>query len=285
MSRASCLCGSVAWEIEGPFELMTHCHCSRCRKSHGTAFATYVGGPAGGFRLQGEELVARYESSRSMTRRFCGRCGSMVPFEALQESVFVPAGNFMDDPGVRPVGHIFAASIPPWLEIRDTLPRFDAYPPGVGRPVVPDRPPVDPPGWPRGSCACGEVAFYVEKPFQRWWNCHCSRCRKARSAAYAANLFTAADGIRFTRGEHLMAGYKVPDAKHFMQVFCRTCGSPMPRLDRERNFAIVPLGAMDDDPGIRAEAHIFTGSMAPWYTIDDDVPRYAEYPPRDQAKP
>jgi len=45
MTRASCLCGDVVWELDGPFELMSHCHCSRCRKAHGAAFATYVAAP------------------------------------------------------------------------------------------------------------------------------------------------------------------------------------------------------------------------------------------------
>ena len=49
MARGSCLCGGVAWEADGPFDLMSHCHCSICRKAHGAAFATYVAVPAAGF--------------------------------------------------------------------------------------------------------------------------------------------------------------------------------------------------------------------------------------------
>lgn len=37
----------------------------------------------------------------------------------------------------------------------------------------------------RGSCLCGEVAFEVEGPFDRFLNCHCSRCRKATGTAHA----------------------------------------------------------------------------------------------------
>ena len=113
----------------------------------------------------------------------------------------------------------------------------------------------------------------------RWWLCHCSRCRKARGAAYASNLFTTADGVRFAKGEDLLASYKVPDAKYFMQVFCRRCGSPMPRIDPSRNYAIVPTGSLDDDPGFRPQAHIYVDSKAPWDVITDDVPQHAEYPP------
>jgi hypothetical protein len=49
MIKGSCLCGGVKFEIrvsKGPFEL---CHCNRCRKVTGSAFAA-------GFRVRGEDL-------------------------------------------------------------------------------------------------------------------------------------------------------------------------------------------------------------------------------------
>jgi hypothetical protein len=279
MSRASCLCGDVAWEIDGPFELASHCHCSRCRKTHGTAFATYVAGAADRFRLRGGERVGRWESSPGFVRCFCTRCGSVVPGDPFDGRMFVPAGNFDDDPGARALAHIFVASKAPWQEIADGLPRFDAYPDGIDAPVLPDRPPLDPPGRPRGSCLCGEVTYIVEGVPLRAHYCHCGRCRKARSAAHATSLFTGVDGLRFTRGEAQLASYKIPEARTFTQVFCRTCGSLMPRIDRDRNLAIVPMGGLDDDLGIRPQSHIFVASKAPWYEITDRLPQHAEYPP------
>lgn len=40
MYQGACLCGEVAIEINGPISSIIHCHCSLCRKSSGTAFAT-----------------------------------------------------------------------------------------------------------------------------------------------------------------------------------------------------------------------------------------------------
>jgi hypothetical protein len=278
MSRGTCLCGDVAWELDGPIELMSHCHCTRCRKTHGVAFATYVAGRAAGFRLQGSDRVRRWESSPGFFRCFCARCGSVVPGDAFDGQVFVPAGNFIDDPGARPLAHIFVKSKAPWFEIRDSLPCFDAYPPGFDAPVLPDPSPVDPPGGLRGSCLCGAIGFVVDGEPLRVHNCHCSRCRKARSAAHASNLFTSCDAVRFTRGADERVTYKLPGAQRFGQVFCRTCGSIMPRLDVDRGIAVIAMGALDDDPGVRPESHIFVDSKAPWYEIADDLPRYAEYP-------
>jgi hypothetical protein len=279
--RGSCLCGDVAWETTGPLEFMSHCHCSRCRKSHGSAFATYVVVTPDAFRLvRGGERIARYESSPGLSRPFCSRCGSPVADgEASQGLVGVPAGPLDDDPGVRPLAHIFASSKAPWFEIAGDLPRFDGFPPGFNAPQLPELAPRDAAtGRARGSCLCGAVAYVIEGDPFRSWNCHCSRCRKARGAAYASNLFAAADDVRFTRGEDHLVTFKLPEARYFTQTFCRSCGSPMPRIARERGFAIVPMGSLDDDPGMPPSRHIFAASKAPWYDIPDQLPQDPEFP-------
>jgi hypothetical protein len=121
-------------------------------------------------RLHGKEQVANWESTPGFFRAFCTRCGSVVPGEPYGELAFAPVGNFIDDPGGRPIAHIFAASKAPCFEIGDALPRFDAYPPGIDAPVLPDRLPLDPPGGTRGSCVCGAVAYVVESEPWRAFN-------------------------------------------------------------------------------------------------------------------
>jgi len=281
--HGSCLCGDVAWEITGPFEFMSHCHCSRCRKAHGTAFSSEVMCNAADFRFtRGGHRITRYESSPSLSRAFCGRCGSPVPDDTKpwEGKLFIPAGVLDDDPGIRPMGHIFVGSKAPWYDIPPGLPTWEAYPPGVDTAVLPDIPPrTAATGKPRGSCLCGGVTFVVEGEPLRVQNCHCQRCRKARGAAHASNLFTSFDGVRITAGEELLESYKVPEARFFSSVFCRRCGSKLPRFDRERNIALVPMGALDDDPGVRPERHIFVDSRAPWFDINDDLPQYPGPPP------
>src|SRR5262245_32229834 len=80
MPAGECLCGDVAWEVDGPFKWMAHCHWTMCRKSHGTAYATFVTFPAESFRwTRGEASIKRWESTPGFTRDFCGRCGSKLP--------------------------------------------------------------------------------------------------------------------------------------------------------------------------------------------------------------
>jgi hypothetical protein len=234
--------------------------------------------PADGFRLlRGAEQVVAFASSKAVTRQFCRRCGSALPeADDGDGQIVLPVGPCDGDPGVRSVAHIFVASKAPWYEIRDDLPRFDTFPPGIDAPIVPDRRREEPRGPTRGSCLCGAVGFTVEGEVKRCTNCHCGRCRKARAAAHASNLFVGEDGLRFTRGAERLVQYKVPGARYYTQVFCRDCGGKLPRLDSERKLAVVPMGSLDDDPGARPTAHIYVGSKAPWYEIPDALPRHAE---------
>ncbi len=281
MIRGSCLCGTVHWEIHGPVDHMSHCHCSICRKAHGAPFATYLSVQLDDYRLAvGVETVRHYESSPGFSRSFCATCGSVVPMAVGDGRVAVPAGCLDDDPGIRPGMHIFTASKAPWHAITDTLPRYDTYPSNS------DLAEVAPPaggsatsGILHGSCLCGGVAFEINEPFKVVHNCHCSRCRKARAAAHTTNGFVSIDGLRFLRGEDLLIRYKVPEANSFAQTFCRVCGAGMPSLPREAGNVAIPLGALDDDPGRGAEDHIFTGFKAPWYEITGDLPQFDEMPP------
>src|SRR5579862_5045492 len=129
-----------------------------------------------------------------------------------------------------------------------------------------------------GSCLCGAVAFEFGAAIE-FRNCHCSRCRKARGTACAANLYVRPAEFRWLRGEDQLVDYRLPSAERFGNAFCRTCGSPMPRHVPARDFFVVPAGALDGDPGVRPSYHIFAGSRAPWHEITDALPQWAEYPP------
>ena len=132
MIRGSCLCARVRYEISGALEEMHHCHCSRCRKAHGAAFSSFARVSKDNFRfVSGEPIVQDFRSSAEVQRSFCRVCGSSLLFrhDALPDAIWVAAGTFDDDPGMRPEAHIFVASRAPWHAIADALPQFDEYPP------------------------------------------------------------------------------------------------------------------------------------------------------------
>lgn len=128
MIRGSCLCGSVRYEIRGPLGPVTHCHCSQCRKIHGAAFGTYARVDRADFTLtSGESDIRSYPSSPGVLRTFCRQCGSTLQFlrESRPDSFSLAIGTLDDDPGVRPLHHIFVASKAPWFDITDGLPQFE----------------------------------------------------------------------------------------------------------------------------------------------------------------
>jgi len=132
MLKGSCLRDAVRYAVDGAIEEMHHRHCSRCRKSHGAAFSTFGRVPTAAFRVTRDaDAIRRYRSSAQVERAFCEACGSNLTFrfDPLPDAVWVAIGTLDDDPGLRPQGHIFAASIAPWHAITDTLPQYDEYPP------------------------------------------------------------------------------------------------------------------------------------------------------------
>jgi len=132
MLRGSCLCGAVTYALDGAPLLMENCHCSMCRKAHGSAYTTFLKIARKDFRFtQGEDFVARYRSSAGVTRSFCRECGGRLLFDWDQatEHLWLAAGGLDDDPGITPSMHIFVRSKADWDQIDDDLPQYEAYPP------------------------------------------------------------------------------------------------------------------------------------------------------------
>ena len=127
-----CLCGGIRYEIEGPVGPLLFCHCSMCRKAHGTAFRSRLAVPKAAFRfVSGEALLERYRSSGDTVRSFCRACGSPLVnlWDGDPERYGLALGTLDDDPGVRPACRVFVGSKAPWFEITDPLPQFEAFAP------------------------------------------------------------------------------------------------------------------------------------------------------------
>lgn len=129
--NGSCTCGTVRYEVAGPFEVVGNCHCSICRKSHGAAFATWGIIQPHQFRwVAGEDCVQHYESSPGKTRCFCRKCGSPLAGAHAGGIGEVVMGTVDGDPGCRPREHIFVGSKAAWHDITDPLPQHEEWPPG-----------------------------------------------------------------------------------------------------------------------------------------------------------
>lgn len=129
-----------------------------------------------------------------------------------------------------------------------------------------------------GSCLCGAVRYEVTGDPQRFYHCHCLRCRKASGTGHATNLMISNAQLVFTQGEHLLKRYKVPEAKRFSRQFCSECGSVVARMVPEFGSVVVPAGSLDSEAPIQPQARIFWDSRAEWSCDDSPLPRHAEYP-------
>ncbi len=258
---------------------MTHCHCSMCRKIHGSLFATYYNSSELIFTA-GEDAVKTYESSPGFVRSFCNRCGSTLPERSTEGDgqVYVPAGLMDDDPGVRPEGHIFTESKAECYHITDTLPQHQHYGDNDQSRVIDVPAPVEKDGVVTGGCQCGAVNFEYAGAPSMMMNCHCSRCRKVKGAAHATNAFVPGDKLSWTSGEDNITNYAHESAKVFGNSFCNTCGSSVPRARADGSMYNVPAGSLNQAPGVEAKGHIFIGSKAPWFEVTEDKPQWDEMP-------
>ncbi|PTW61551.1 hypothetical protein C8N35_102262 [Breoghania corrubedonensis] len=128
-----------------------------------------------------------------------------------------------------------------------------------------------------GGCLCGAVRFEITGSFQRFFLCHCERCRKGSGSAHAANLFSTMAKIDWLSGEDKVRTYKVPDSRH-MRAFCADCGSSLPRVQMNGALLVVPAGSLETAIDIRPEAHICTASRAQWDDHLEDVPKIKGMP-------
>lgn len=129
-----------------------------------------------------------------------------------------------------------------------------------------------------GSCLCGEVRFEIVGDFERFFLCHCGRCRKDTGSAHAANLFSSTAKLTWLSGEAKIKTFRVPSSRH-VKAFCSACGSAVPHVYGNGALLVVPAGSLDSAVDIRPQAHIFFASRANWDQHLEDVPKFDELPP------
>jgi hypothetical protein len=128
----------------------------------------------------------------------------------------------------------------------------------------------------RGECYCRAVAYDVADAFEYALNCHCSDCRRATGSAFKPFAGIATNQFSIVRGQERLARYG-DEVGH--NAHCTLCGSLLYSRVRDGAYVHVTLGTLNDTPSIRPTAHIFVGSKAPWHTISDGLPQFAELPP------
>ncbi len=116
----SCLCGEVTFVVSGEVSAFHLCHCTRCRRSTGSAHASNIfTKPENIAWLSGEDKIHRYEhpSAKTFAKQFCAQCGSGLPYiNRPGTALVIPAGSLQGDPGVVPEDNIFWDSRAAWYD-------------------------------------------------------------------------------------------------------------------------------------------------------------------------
>lgn len=124
-----CNCGTVRFEVRGPFTTAGYCHCTRCQRRTGTGSSAGAFVDAGDFVVvQGADAVRTWRPPDGMPKSFCVHCGGhLFSGEPGADGIVgVRLGALDDDPGIRPQWRQWVSSAVAWEAIPDDgLPRYD----------------------------------------------------------------------------------------------------------------------------------------------------------------
>jgi len=124
-----CLCGAVQYAVTDEFLYAANCHCSNCRRATGSAFKPFAGIERNKLRItKGEDNKLMIFGDEYGCDTRCNVCGAFL-YSVVRDGAFVHVamGTLVDDPTIRPTGHIFVGSKARWFTITDDLPQYDEH--------------------------------------------------------------------------------------------------------------------------------------------------------------
>ena len=128
-----------------------------------------------------------------------------------------------------------------------------------------------------GGCLCGAIRYEATgKPLQVA-HCHCESCRRSTGAAFATGVCFPVESVTWTQTEP--SSYR--SSEHFSRLFCSHCGSSVAQHNLSSGTMWPMAGTLDYPQSVTPECHMFTKDQIPWVKLDDDLPLYSTFPPRE----
>jgi hypothetical protein len=122
ITKGSCNCGGVTWEVQGEMRPIVACHCSQCRKQSGLYFAATAADDKN-LTIKSDALKW-YKASPEARRGFCGTCGSSLFWKHDDEDfTSILAGSIDGVSGLEIAKHIYVGDKPDWYDITDGKPQ------------------------------------------------------------------------------------------------------------------------------------------------------------------
>lgn len=121
MRTGSCLCGAVAYAVEGEMKPPVACHCKECRQQSGHHFAASET-REDALTLTRDEGLAWFKTSDFASRGFCKFCGSTMFWNRdASPLIHVLAGTLDAPTGLRMGAHMWTSQKGDYYEITDGL--------------------------------------------------------------------------------------------------------------------------------------------------------------------
>jgi hypothetical protein len=133
-----------------------------------------------------------------------------------------------------------------------------------------------------GRCLCERVRYQIQGALGPIYHCHCSKCRRWHGAAFRTRASIRRQQFSWLTGEDCLSRYASSD--NVTKYFCRVCGSPLISEYKDRPDVLgVPLGGLEGELAVGAQAHIFVDHKASWFAIADDFPQFGAWPESEAA--
>ena len=118
--RAACNCGELEIVCEGEPVRISMCHCLECQRRTGAVFGSQAWFSRQQTTISGNpnQFTRRSDAGRSVTFRFCPKCGSTVYWEAegFPGHIAVAVGSFADPTFPAPTISGWEARRHHWVE-------------------------------------------------------------------------------------------------------------------------------------------------------------------------
>ena len=128
-----------------------------------------------------------------------------------------------------------------------------------------------------GNCECRKVSFEINQEIKYFSYCHCSQCRRSHGSAFASFIEVEKSFFKYNSGIKNIKTYA--SSKDCERVFCEICGSNIMFFNKNKSEKYyISVGALNGDISLPQAHHVYVGSKASWYEIDDNLKQHVTLP-------
>ena len=129
-----------------------------------------------------------------------------------------------------------------------------------------------------GGCLCGAITYEIDRTHLNAIHCYCGMCRKAHGTAFSTHAIARPDQVAWKPGEEALVTFESSPGAY--RKFCPHCGTHLAVHGQSGDGTVaIPAGTLDGNPELTIVGHMYTDALVDWFTIEDTLPQYAQWPP------